>query len=185
MLTCRVQTCAISVIRIQYLKLSDDVTWDNVASSCWSVGELCSGITCACLPTLRPLVSRCIPSMRSQSGKSSANYYRRSSGRDGSTASQVKAGDNSSSRGIIYPEDLELQSDDRSDKDIQGPRAEQAKASGGPQKFGRTLDKLRLGLNPTVRTEIKVGTPGPQPSWAAADRGIEVKTDFVMTKELP
>ncbi|KAK3309896.1 uncharacterized protein B0T15DRAFT_516814 [Chaetomium strumarium] len=53
------QTCAISVIRIQYFKLSADVAWDNAASSYWSIGRLCSGIACACLclPTLRPLIA--------------------------------------------------------------------------------------------------------------------------------
>ncbi|GAB1310585.1 Rhodopsin domain-containing protein [Madurella fahalii] len=178
-------TCAISVIRIQYLSLSTDVTWDNVASSCWSIGELCSGITCACLPTLRPLVSKCLPSMRSQSGKSSGKYYQKSSGRDGSTGSDAKVGDNNSSRGIVYPEDLELQSDDRSDKEVSVARIEEARANASHQKPSRTMEKLTLGLNPTVKTEIKVGSPGAQPSWTAIDRRIEVKTDLVMTKELP
>lgn len=182
----RLQTCAISVIRIQYLSLSNDVTWDNVASSCWSIGELCSGITCACLPTLRPLVSKCLPSMRSQSGKSSGKYYQKSSERDGSAASHPKAGDTNSSRGIIYPQDLELQSDDRSDKEFPVTRIEQAGPNASHQKPSRAVDdKLSLGLNPTVRTEVKVGSPGAQPSWTAMDRRIEVKTDFVMTKELP
>ena len=47
---------SISVIRIRFLKLNDNPTWENVESSGWSIGEICSGITCACLPTLRPLI---------------------------------------------------------------------------------------------------------------------------------
>ncbi|KAL2132608.1 hypothetical protein VTI74DRAFT_3598 [Chaetomium olivicolor] len=174
-------TCAISVIRIQYLKLSDDVTWDNVASSCWSIGELCSGITCACLPTLRPLISPCLPGMRSQSEESNNKYYPRSSGRNMSNGSRLKSSDeNASSRGIIYPEDVELQSDDRSDKGIRVTIDRNREKNGAPQRYGKTMDKLKLGLKPTVRTEIKVGTPD-QLSWPATERGIEVKRDFIMT----
>ncbi|KAK4129174.1 hypothetical protein N657DRAFT_652645 [Parathielavia appendiculata] len=155
-------TCAISVIRIQYLKLSEDVTWDNVASSCWSISEICSGITCACLPTLRPLLSKIIPSMRSQSDRNDNKYYRRSSGRDISNASRLKSTDeNASSRGIIYPEDVELQSDDRSDKEIRVTvdRLQQPSAAAGAQQYGPSMDRLRLGLKTTVRTEVKVGSP--------------------------
>jgi hypothetical protein len=177
------QTCAISVIRIQYLKLSDDVTWDNVASSCWSVGELCSGITCACLPTLRPYL-HFLPSMRSQSGKSSNNkyYQRSSSGRDVSHGSRVKSTDeNGSSRGIIYPEDLELQSDDRSDKEIRVGVDRLEAPVPGHYKYGRRMDKLKLGLKTSVRTEIKVGPHASQQSQTASERGIEVQRDFTMT----
>ncbi|KAL2199409.1 hypothetical protein P885DRAFT_67438 [Corynascus similis CBS 632.67] len=203
-------TCAISVIRIQYLKLSDDVTWDNVASSCWSIGELCSGITCACLPTLRPLIIRCLPALRSQSGRSTGDdkyYYHRSLSRGG--GSKVGAGgrlhnknstdENGSSRGIIYPEDLELQSDDRSDKAIgvTTTTVENASVRPPPQatvrrpsashapahtKYARAVDKLRLGLRPTVHTEVRVGSSGSGSgpgAWPPVmDRGIEVKRDF-------
>ncbi|ETS78434.1 hypothetical protein PFICI_10496 [Pestalotiopsis fici W106-1] len=54
-------TVAISIIRIKYLQLFSDLTYENTDSSCWSITELCSGITCACLPTLRPLVSKWLP----------------------------------------------------------------------------------------------------------------------------
>ncbi|KAL2256213.1 hypothetical protein VTK26DRAFT_2018 [Humicola hyalothermophila] len=181
-------TCAISVIRIQYLKLSDDVTWDNVASSCWSISELCSGITCACLPTLRPLLSRFIPGMGSQHSNSRSKYYRRSSGRNLSNGSRVKSADeDGSSRGIMYPEDLELQSDDRSDKEIRVAASPPGSSSqchdnSNNSKHARRMDKLRLGLKPTVRTEIRVGPAVPQTSWQRrSNRGIEVKRDFILT----
>ncbi|KAK4193246.1 hypothetical protein QBC35DRAFT_100231 [Podospora australis] len=188
-------TCAISVIRIQYLKLSTDVTWDNVSSSCWSVGELCSGITCACLPTLRPLIAKIFPSMQSHPSNSSENYYKKSTGRDGTgPRSRNKNNDNTtgSMRSIIYPEDVELQSDDRSDKEVQLNKIERVEAH---ERYGQTLDKLRLGLKPTVTTEIKVGTPArPQPSWGHSyteggessggfGGGIKVKKDLIVTKE--
>ncbi|KAH6682139.1 hypothetical protein F5X68DRAFT_263167 [Plectosphaerella plurivora] len=47
-------TCAISFVRIRFLRLSPDFTLTNVEAACWSVGELCAGLTCACLPTIRP-----------------------------------------------------------------------------------------------------------------------------------
>ncbi|KAF5587220.1 integral membrane protein [Fusarium pseudocircinatum] len=54
-------TCAISIIRIPYLDQSPDLTWDNVEAAAWSIAELCCGLLCACLPTLRPLISRIMP----------------------------------------------------------------------------------------------------------------------------
>lgn len=164
------------------------MTWDNVPSSCWSITELCCGIVCACLPTLRPLITGCLPGMRSQGGKSSDNKYynmKRSSGRELSNGSRLKSTDeNASSRGIIYPEDLELQSDDRSDKDIRGAGA--PTPAGGLSAPGAVFKKdtrAGLGLQPTVRTEIAVGTPGAGgSSWPPpSERGIEIKRDFVMT----
>ncbi|KAM0478815.1 hypothetical protein ACHAP7_005971 [Fusarium lateritium] len=60
-------TCMISIIRIKFLSITDDITWNNVEAAAWSVSELCSGIICACLPTLRPLVSHHFPSFSSHS----------------------------------------------------------------------------------------------------------------------
>ncbi len=122
--------------------------------------------------------------MRSQGGQSDNNkYYKRSSGRDISNASRLKSTDeNGSSRGIIYPEDLELQSDDRSDKQIRVTMGRQEGGMSGAStaRNGR-MDKLKLGLKPTVRTELNVGSPGPQAPWKSADQGIEVKRDFTLT----
>lgn len=61
LLTSRESTCAISLIRLVYLNQGPDFTFDNVPTSCWSVGELCCGITCACLPTLKPLLTKIKP----------------------------------------------------------------------------------------------------------------------------
>ncbi|KAK7442888.1 hypothetical protein Landi51_09436 [Colletotrichum acutatum] len=64
-------TCTISFIRIRFLKLEEDFTWQNVETAGWSIGELCCGLVCACLPTFRPLVSRFIPALSSRIAKSS------------------------------------------------------------------------------------------------------------------
>lgn len=54
-------TWTISVTRLSYLGAvltAQDPTWDNVELTLWSVAELNCGILCACLQTLRPLLSR-------------------------------------------------------------------------------------------------------------------------------
>ncbi|EAQ91527.1 hypothetical protein CHGG_03462 [Chaetomium globosum CBS 148.51] len=54
-------TWTISVIRLSYLgavPVARDPTWDNVELTLWSVTELNCGILCACLQTLRPLLSK-------------------------------------------------------------------------------------------------------------------------------
>lgn len=53
-------TCTISIVRIGYLNIGDDYTYANLAPAGWSLGELCAGVTCACLPTLRPLLFRVV-----------------------------------------------------------------------------------------------------------------------------
>ncbi|EPE09507.1 integral membrane protein [Ophiostoma piceae UAMH 11346] len=72
-------TVAISVIRIKYLRQNSDFSWDNVASACWSVGELSSAVTCLCLPTLRPLLVRLRPHVFGNSSGNSSNRSKRSS----------------------------------------------------------------------------------------------------------
>ena len=56
-------TVAISVIRIKFLNIGGDVTWQHVESSGWSIGELASALTCSSLPTLRPFVAKYFPSL--------------------------------------------------------------------------------------------------------------------------
>ncbi|KAF6814210.1 integral membrane protein [Colletotrichum plurivorum] len=56
-------TVAISFVRIKYLSIHEDFTWTNVEASLWSVGECASAVTCACLPTLRPLLTAMFPKL--------------------------------------------------------------------------------------------------------------------------
>ncbi|KAM7200850.1 putative integral membrane protein [Naviculisporaceae sp. PSN 640] len=67
-------TVVVSVIRIRYLRMFEDFTWENAPAGCWSIGELTSAITCCCLPTLRPLLTRYFPSLGSRIGRSSKGY---------------------------------------------------------------------------------------------------------------
>ncbi|KAK1546048.1 hypothetical protein CPAR01_00015 [Colletotrichum paranaense] len=59
-------TVAISIVRIQYLSTPADFTWTNVDASLWSIGEISSAVTCACLPTLRPLLTKMFPGLMSR-----------------------------------------------------------------------------------------------------------------------
>ncbi|KAK1579949.1 uncharacterized protein LY79DRAFT_612869 [Colletotrichum navitas] len=83
-------TCAISVIRIRFLRIEEDPTWENVESSAWSISELVSGLTCACLPACRPLVSRLVPALASRATKSSGYLSYGISSRKGGRAQQQR-----------------------------------------------------------------------------------------------
>lgn len=214
------QTCAISIIRIQYLKLSEDTTWDNVDSSCWSVSELASGIICSCLPTLRPLLSQIMPSMGSRSAPSHAKYVHHSSGRDNTEGSSLGTKNKSGKfggRSVVYPEDVELQTKSGSQDELEKHAAVIAHTAvpaqhgghhGGhhartasKDQFNRSPSQNRgpgtarveedgyvppnqLGLQPTVRTEVRVGSQQQQSRWTRPVEGaISVKHDLVVTQD--
>lgn len=66
-------------MRIDFLDLGEDFTFQNIAPAGWSLGELCAGITCACLPTLRPLLFRVVSPKLSRRKTSMINLLRSSS----------------------------------------------------------------------------------------------------------
>ncbi|KAK1983429.1 hypothetical protein LZ30DRAFT_588429 [Colletotrichum cereale] len=59
-------TVVISIIRVQFLNIEADFTWTNVEASLWSLGEISSAVTCASLPTLRPLLTKFFPALMSR-----------------------------------------------------------------------------------------------------------------------
>jgi rhodopsin domain-containing protein len=67
---------SISIIRIKFLKLTEDYTWENVEAAGWSIGELCCGLTCSCLLTFRPLVAHWCPGLSALLTRSSNKYAR-------------------------------------------------------------------------------------------------------------
>ena len=77
-------TVAISVIRIKFLDLKEDVTWQHVESSGWSLGELASALTCSSLPTLRPFVAKYVPSLGLTWTGDRPSYYGNAAGGIGS-----------------------------------------------------------------------------------------------------
>ncbi|OJJ33053.1 hypothetical protein ASPWEDRAFT_43103 [Aspergillus wentii DTO 134E9] len=69
--------CVTSICRLVALKKiseSADPTYDNVGAASWSAVECNVGIICACLPTLRPLVSSIMPHLLSTFGSGSNTY---------------------------------------------------------------------------------------------------------------
>lgn len=110
----------------------------------------------------------------------SKNYKQYASGRDGTNGTntsgtgRVKDNETSSSRGIVYPEDIELQGDSDSDKGVRPNR------TSGHQLVGTPYGTGKLGLKPEVRTEIASGLP--RSSMARGNRGIEVKRDVHVTE---
>ncbi|KAL5355418.1 integral membrane protein [Aspergillus floccosus] len=70
--------CVTSICRLVALKKiadSTDPTFDNVDAAYWSAIECNTGIICACLPTLRPLVSRVVPHLLSTLSVNGRNAY--------------------------------------------------------------------------------------------------------------
>ena len=56
--------CIVSILRLRSLLVistSTDPTFDNVDAALWSTVEVMVSIICACLPCLRPLISRYLP----------------------------------------------------------------------------------------------------------------------------
>ncbi|THC95577.1 hypothetical protein EYZ11_004949 [Aspergillus tanneri] len=72
--------CVTSVCRLVALKKiadSDDPTYDNVDAATWSAIECNTGIICACLPTLRPLISHILPHLLSTLSHGGPAYVNR------------------------------------------------------------------------------------------------------------
>ncbi|KFZ18480.1 hypothetical protein V501_01188, partial [Pseudogymnoascus sp. VKM F-4519 (FW-2642)] len=68
-------TVIMSILRLHSLyviSVSKDVSWDNVGASTWSMVELNTGITCACLPMLKSLIARLFPRLLGSSRHTSA-----------------------------------------------------------------------------------------------------------------
>ncbi|KAM5353685.1 hypothetical protein ACJ41O_000335 [Fusarium nematophilum] len=67
-------TCIISIIRIHTLKIAastKDPNWENVDAAVWSFLEVTIAILAACLPTLRPILSKAMPRLFGSSIKRS------------------------------------------------------------------------------------------------------------------
>jgi hypothetical protein len=61
--------CIVSILRLRALYIAayttKDLTWDNAEAAIWTIIEVSTGIICACLPTIKPLVSRFFPRLLS------------------------------------------------------------------------------------------------------------------------
>jgi hypothetical protein len=179
----RYSTCAISFVRIRYLHLSEDFTWDNVDSGGWSIGELCSGLTCACLPTLRPLLSKYIPGL--STGTSSSNkYYRHESSHDGTSRSRGRDLENGTRRPTIPSSE--------SKDGLYSPAGsyELDKPASGDSSSDANTTQLPIQVPgggfrpdyPAARLETRiVATAGSDSASAMGSAPIRVRTDIVQT----
>ncbi|KAH8848390.1 hypothetical protein MCOR01_001767 [Pyricularia oryzae] len=68
-------TTSISASRIRFLGTPVDVTFENPEAEYWSLAEICSGIVCAVLPTLRPLAGKYLPTLFGSRFSSSGSYF--------------------------------------------------------------------------------------------------------------
>ncbi|KAF3079474.1 hypothetical protein TWF103_004801 [Orbilia oligospora] len=78
--------CAVSILRLHaliVLESSQDPTWDQAATTCWSSIELNIAIICASLPTLRPVIRRIFPSLLGSTNAYGNSYPRQGSERVG------------------------------------------------------------------------------------------------------
>jgi hypothetical protein len=68
-------TCITSIMRFNSLVIiasSADLTYLNADTATWSSGELNIGVICACLPALRPVLTRLVPKLMLSSANGSS-----------------------------------------------------------------------------------------------------------------
>ncbi|KAI1204919.1 uncharacterized protein F4807DRAFT_465155 [Annulohypoxylon truncatum] len=172
-------TCAISVVRVKFLKLGGDFTYANVQGSSWSIVELCSGVTCACLPTLRPLISKWIPSLSNRLHKPVGTYKRHSDAcrttmqrasrhiRLSSTASNQL--NTKSKEKLFYRDDIEAHASDGADglDGITDMRENRGSVSGHEH----------ISPTPPARAHIASQRPAAYYSWMESSITTEIGAD--------
>ncbi|KAM7194843.1 hypothetical protein V8F33_007041 [Rhypophila sp. PSN 637] len=138
-------TVVISIIRIRYLKLFDDFTWENSPSSMWSIAELTSAITCCCLPTLRPTMTRYFPNLGSRIGRSTKGYAQTYEDQTGGT-STIGAKSANRKGNMSGGGDSEIELGNSGGDAVSMGRASTSAASVGREHI--------TSFKPTVRTDI-------------------------------
>lgn len=167
-------TVAISIIRIKFLEIGGDVTWQHVESSGWSIGELACAITCATLPTLRPFIAKYFPglgfhsSALGESGgqdpdSSGSPSYKPptiggSGGLEGQKRSNMAASSGSSRR------DLESYGDKMEGEEEYELRESASRSTAAARRSGEdvasiTDEEMLLGMRPTTKTRIESRAP--------------------------
>ncbi|KAL5394118.1 hypothetical protein PMIN06_008614 [Paraphaeosphaeria minitans] len=111
----------VSILRLRALMdfvVSSDASWDFYNVSVWSTIEICTGIMCSCLPTVRQLLAKLFPIIQGSSARSRHKYYnydrseelqkigRSNTSRDVRIATMASSGDTGSAefkddRGIV------------------------------------------------------------------------------------
>jgi hypothetical protein len=181
-------------VRIRFLKLSEDFTWDNVEAAGWSIGELCSGLTCACLPTFRPLVGRWFPALSTRN-RSNMQYYANNKGSSYNTEMSSKSRDrdrckhnrdlssSGSNNGLFCKDtkyDLERADSGDNTDNVLGLHSarEDLRSQAGQEASSGLRENSARGL---VTTEIVADPHGTTPRSIAKHLPIQVKCDIVQT----
>ncbi|EKD15174.1 hypothetical protein MBM_06390 [Drepanopeziza brunnea f. sp. 'multigermtubi' MB_m1] len=76
--------CIVSALRLQRLYVvskSDDLPYDNAATAIWSAVEVNTAIVCACMPSMKPVVSRLFPRLLSTNRSKHYGHTFKSQGR--------------------------------------------------------------------------------------------------------
>jgi hypothetical protein len=159
---------ALSFARLKYLHLDIDPTWVNMPAACWSIAETVSGITCACLPTFRPLVSGYFPQLSASSTEVGDVDEPRKGGATSTETTEnrevsVEKGALYQSTSALSPraKGLQPETEDDSDGEVLGLGS----AREGLGSRGRAglppgdVDQAVLGLRPSVKTEIARSRP--------------------------
>ncbi|KAL2853622.1 hypothetical protein BJX68DRAFT_265089 [Aspergillus pseudodeflectus] len=162
-----------SILRLSSLRTvakSNDTSWSNVAAAYWTAAECNVAIICACLPFLRPLISRIFP--RFLSTGNSYNKYTRNNNPTRTTAAQ--ASNVATTRGgALYSQDPEF---GLLTIDVDGKGAEEDSTDSRRHSRGPRVASPVFGAGIEVRTEViqevsKYTPHGPERSASVRSNG--------------
>jgi len=157
-------TVAISVIRIKFLNIDGDVTWQHVESSGWSIGELACALTCSSLPTLRPFIAKYFPSLGLSSSQDSApSYAPHTIGGSGGRQNKSKASSGLGTNNMksVYETRNPISHEtfgDKTDYELRAPST----ARGSGEVSSITDEERLLGMRQTTKTEIHRSDSDPR-----------------------
>lgn len=162
-------TCIVCVLRpvaLAAAATNTDTSWHAPLASIWSSVEVSTGIICACLPTLRVLLSQLFSKSFNSSG------FKRSTGGD-----QISSGGRQLSHGVAAVYDRDGLAKANHTKSKSGPTI-QHEIPLEDAKFGRTFDGRGV---PHHNVTIARGTP--QRKDSDSDRSSEIEFDTVRGEE--
>jgi len=178
-------TVAISVIRIKYLDIHEDVTWDHVESSGWSIGELASAITCSSLPTLRPFIAKYFPSLdNSTDGPRYSSYYPHTVGGGGGRRSHGSHATPRFGSSTKKSADDSFHFADKTELETRMPSAGTGRGDSTDNTAVSIADEERLlGMNTMTKTQIHRSDSNPERE-VGPDGGIQVQKAVYQTNSM-
>lgn len=179
-------TCIISAFRLIFLKKPIDFTWDAISALCWSHSELSSGMICATIPTVKPLLGKYIPALGTsrQTTKGYRKYDYGSKGKDFASPKSVEL--STRDTGIYGLTDLEIGLD----------RPQPVKIDTQNKRMSRHSPKASLPVSvhslssPTSETSVEDATSEskitrPRPSGRQLSQEIRVQKEWILSSHKP